>query len=718
MGERIISFDIGTRSVVGIILEKVSTHFEVIDFISVEHNERSMLDGQIHDILSVSKVIRKVKEFLEEKHGPIKKVCVAAAGRALKTQQTKVTKNIFQQPLMNEEDILHLELSAVQQAQYELAQKEMEENSTNYYCVGYSVLHYKLDGDDIGSLIDQQGHEAEVKIIATFLPKVVVESLISALHRADLEMDALTLEPIAAINVLIPPSMRRLNVALVDIGAGTSDIAITNYGTVIAYGMVPVAGDEITEAISNHYLLDFPLAEEVKREVTTNKKSKVTDILGFESEITYDELVSNIMDSIDQLANSICDEILLLNQKSPQAVMVVGGGSLTPELTKRIANRLQLPENRVAVRGTDAIQQLKKTYIIPEGPAFVTPLGIAIAAKQNPIHYISIQVNERTVRLFDLKQLTVGDCLLAAGININKLYGKPGMAYMVTFNGKNITIPGTLGQPPILTLNGNPVSLKDLIKHGDKMKVIPGENGQSPSIMLGELVEDVFSFPVYVNGEKHIVQPSILVNNQPANKNTYIQDKDDIRLNAIQTIEGFLHSINKSSLLENRIPFHVKINGEKKKLDVDICTIYINGVKSTPKSSIKQNDKITIVEQSQFPLNQLLEMLEVDRSIVLPVTFESRTIYLKKEKVAFYREDIPLSEDSIVKHEDSLKMTKNDSQPFIFQDIFRYIDFDISSITGKQFKLYVNGEEASFTTELAPHDKISIRWIESIYTKK
>ena len=85
-------------------------------------------------------------------------------------------------------------------------------------------------------------------------------------------MEALTLEPIAAINVLIPPSMRRLNVALVDIGAGTSDIAITDNNTVTAYGMVPVAGDEITEALSNHYLLDFPLAESAKRSITLRQR--------------------------------------------------------------------------------------------------------------------------------------------------------------------------------------------------------------------------------------------------------------------------------------------------------------------------------------------------------------------------------------------------------------------------------------------------------------
>src|SRR5699024_6863703 len=125
---------------------------------------------------------------------------------------------------------------------------------------------------------------------ATFLPKVVVESLIAALNRADLKMEALTLEPIAAIQVLIPESMRRLNVALIDIGAGTSDIALTRQGTIAAYGMVPLAGDEITEAISDHYLLDFPNAEETKRNIVNHQEDIVEDILGFESKITYDDL--------------------------------------------------------------------------------------------------------------------------------------------------------------------------------------------------------------------------------------------------------------------------------------------------------------------------------------------------------------------------------------------------------------------------------------------
>lgn len=83
-------------------------------------------------------------------------------------------------------------------------QHKEDVKNNHYYCVGYSVLYFRLDGEEIGSLLDQQGDEASVEVIATFLPRVVVESLLAALKRADLEMEALTLEPIAAINVLIP----------------------------------------------------------------------------------------------------------------------------------------------------------------------------------------------------------------------------------------------------------------------------------------------------------------------------------------------------------------------------------------------------------------------------------------------------------------------------------------------------------------------------------
>jgi hypothetical protein len=74
----------------------------------------------------------------------------------------------------------------------------------------------------------------------------VVDGLYSAVEKVGLSVSNMTLEPIAAINVAIPINFRMLNIALVDVGAGTSDLCITRDGSIAAYGMIPYAGDELT----------------------------------------------------------------------------------------------------------------------------------------------------------------------------------------------------------------------------------------------------------------------------------------------------------------------------------------------------------------------------------------------------------------------------------------------------------------------------------------
>src|SRR5699024_9003056 len=183
----------------------------VIDYYTEQHAERTMLDGQIQDVIKVAEVIKKVKTKLEEKHGKLQDVYVAAAGRAIKTVKTKKNISILNQPMTSKESVHHLELSAIQQAQIELV-KANNQQFTNYHCVGYSVLHYYIDDERNVSIIDQSGKEVVIEIIITLLPKVVIESLLFEMERSDLNMNAITLEPIAAIHVLVQQAMRRINV--------------------------------------------------------------------------------------------------------------------------------------------------------------------------------------------------------------------------------------------------------------------------------------------------------------------------------------------------------------------------------------------------------------------------------------------------------------------------------------------------------------------------
>jgi len=709
--EKLFALDIGTRSVVGIILEKEDRHYHVTDVTSIEHTERAMLDGQIHDVLAVSKVITEIKNELEAKHGELKTVCVAAAGRALKTERALVCINIEGKPMMNKEDILHLELSAVQEAQAIVAEKNESNPSFEYYCVGYSVLYYRLDGVEIGSLIDQNGHEASVEIIATFLPKVVVESLISALKRANLVMQALTLEPIAAIHVLIPPSMRRLNVALVDIGAGTSDIAITDMSTVIAYGMVPIAGDEITEAISDQLLLDFPLAEQAKRQINDQESITVTDILGFEEEISKNDIIEKISPALTKLANSISSEILSLNNnRSPKAVMLVGGGSLTPNLPELLAERLQLPSNRVAVRGIDAIQNLTIDSNVPQGPELVTPIGIAIAAQKNPVQYITVHVNGASVRLFDIKKLTIADCLLASGLKVNKLYGKPGLAIIANVNGQMVTIPGNHGSAPTILLNDKPASIDDSVSANDRIIVEKGLDGNGTTVKINELIDHIPRKTVIINQTKYIIEAVIKKNKQIVSSNEIVHDRDEITCKLPETIEALMHALGIQKLSQHLNPFTIYLNNKNYPLAKFSGKIMKNGIEARLTSPFEDGDVITIERPTPPTLQEAADHLQLVLHHSIPVIFNGKQIILQKRLTEIYRDEQLLHSEDILAQGERLKVVQNKVQPFIFQDLFRHVEIDLPSVGKSRFILLRNEKEIGFNEEIQPGDDLKIMW--------
>ena len=303
----LFALDIGTRSVVGLVGEQTDSGINVIAVERQEHKTRSMLDGQIHDVQEVANVLAAVTQRLADQVGPLKKVSVAAAGRALCTVKTEVELDCSNRGTLTTEDERALELAAIQAAQHQLATGSAVDDPTSYYCVGYSVVRFVLDGTPFKTLVLQRGKVSSIEVIATFLPRQVIDSLQAAVELVGLEIETLTLEPIAAISVLIPATMRHLNLTLVDVGAGTSDVAITRDGSVIGYGMVPHAGDEITEALSQEYLLDFKVAESLKRQLGgTNKKVEYTDILSTTYRLLPSAIIARLMPAVTLLAQSHC----------------------------------------------------------------------------------------------------------------------------------------------------------------------------------------------------------------------------------------------------------------------------------------------------------------------------------------------------------------------------------------------------------------------------
>lgn len=714
MGSKLFALDIGTRSVVGIILEENDNHFHVQDILVREHKERAMVDGQIHNVLYVAELIKDIKHELEEKHGPLTKVSVAAAGRSLKTEQASVTVNIRNRPIFTEEDINRLELQAVQQAQQQLLQQKEDAKTSHYYCVGYSVLYYRLDDEAIGSLLDQQGDEAQIEVIATFLPRVVVESLIAALKRADLEMEALTLEPIAAINVLIPPTMRRLNVVLVDIGAGTSDIAITDKSTVVAYGMVPTAGDEITEALSDHYLLDFPIAETAKRQLQTNDEILIQDILGFDQYFPKAEVQAAIEPAVKQLAKAIGDEILRLNnQTAPKAVMLVGGGSLTPDLSERLGEVLGLPVNRIAVRGVDAIQNLTREEHIKPSPELVTPIGIAIAAKKMPIQYMSLTVNDQVVRLFELKEMTVGDAFLAANIRAKQLYGKPGHGLSISVNGQDIFIPGGHGQPAQILVNGQPASTKSIIQSGATIQLIEGQDGQMATATVRDLIDEAAVKKVTLQDTMYVVEPKIALNGEPASLDTALKDRDTILFESAETIEDIFKLTNNMDLLQKIESYFIHVDGKPLYLPEFSASLSINGTPCKLQYAVQDGDVLSFQQPALPSVQMIANHMNILLEDKIVVHFQKELLELTKMANEVLVNHVVMSPLSTVPNGASVSVKGKNHSRWIYQDVFRFSNWQLPTAFKGHFTILRNSQPASFDTEIFGGDKLEILLVET-----
>lgn len=213
-----------------------------------------------------------------------------------------------------------------------------------------------------------------------------------------------------------PADLRLLNLALVDIGAGTSDIAVCRDGSVVGYTMATVAGDEITEALMRACLVDFPTAEAMKLELGRSKSVSFTDILGLEQTLPAEELFS-LLDGPTRLwpmrshsASARSMEVL------PPPVFLAGGGSKLPTLCARVAAALGIDSKRAALAGGYFQSSAYSDTFALSDPEYTTPLGIAVSAGLGLISdSYQVLLNGSPAKLFRSGSLTVLELLMMNG---------------------------------------------------------------------------------------------------------------------------------------------------------------------------------------------------------------------------------------------------------------------------------------------------------------
>lgn len=704
MQEDVFVLDIGTRSVMALLAGLEKEELVVRHMLYKEHKSRAMLDGQIHHVDQVTEIINELVQEMKKVSGQeITKAAVAAAGRSLVTVKGKTRMKYHASTVISREELMSLVLQAVLDAQLSLPKRSSEQLplSQKDYCVGYSIIEERLDGIKLGTIAGQKGQEAEVEVVATFLPRIVVDSIQSAVQQAGLELCSITLEPIAVANLVLSPAMRRLNLVLVDIGAGTADIAVCGGESVSAFGMVPMAGDEITEAVSDHYLLDFIKAEEAKRQIGIHEVIKTIDVLGLEHDIPKIEIEAVIKPAVEELAAAIAKEILTLNNKPPQAVLLVGGGSLTPGLPQTLADMLEIPDSRIVVQQAENLQQIKNLSPEHTGPAFITALGIAYTYMKYPtMGFITLEINKKKVKLLQLAQNTVAEALITGGYNLKDIYGRPGLALTCEINGSLFTIPGKPGKPGRITLNGKEATFGDLVRDGDNIEFEPGTTGENGEGIFRDVIKDAVGYCT-VNGIGIELTPVVMAGGKNIPLDSAIEDGIKVEIRTNETIEDVLATAGLIKKNET-----ININHKPIKL-LELATIKRNGEKAGPEEMVAPGDNIHYEKQDL----KVGDLLPDDLAEIFEVYVNGKRIVLRSNQIWVNGEEADFS--TPIKSGDSIEyvLGKQGYRPILI-DIFKEIDFSAQPPPGKsKLHLLVNNEEKEYTHPLNKGDRIKISWV-------
>ncbi|MDQ7093993.1 ATPase [Desulfosporosinus sp. PR] len=700
--EPIFALDIGTRMVMGLVMTKNEDQgYEILASAHTEHRQRAMYDGQVHDVNEVARAVTIVKEILEKKLDlTLKQVAVAAAGRALRTEVAGAERHELFPVRWEREDILALELEAVHQALRQL-QAATENNADDYHCVGYSTIARWNEEEEISNLIGQRGKKARVSVIATFLPRTVVDGLVAVLGNVGLEMTSLTLEPIAAGQAAIPHNMRRLNLALVDVGAGTADIALTREGSFFAYGMVPMAGDEVTEAICEHYLLDFKVGEKIKRDINSKTQLKFTDFLGTKIVAKKEEVLAVIQATVNKLAENIAKEILKLNQTVPQAIILIGGGSLTPMLPEKLSETLGISPKRIGIQVRERLGDVQGEKGV-KGPESITPIGIGISALEGTgLQYYTVTVNEMPIPIFEVQLTTVAEALLAAGIPPRSFVGKPGAALTFEWNQDMRMIKGSMGTPAQLTVNSQPGRFEQTLQDGDHIQFMPGVSGKNAQATVEEILPPYEGKWISWNGQREEYLPQVLLDNRLLKKTDKIEDGYKLTYIPNHDLRDLLQQ--KEALQQRPVlspeSLTVQINGEARVLVLN-QEIWVNGSLIEGNCPIKNGDLIEVHLQRRT----VGELCLQPRPMTFILNGEEIEYPPQITEILFHGR--PVAKSQVL--EDGMELrVKGYKQMPILSDLLPFVKFPAEVPPGTSLKLQVNGRDAEFTTILHPGDRLS-----------
>lgn len=372
----IVGLDIGTTKTCVVVAELRETGIEILGVGA--HPSEGLRKGVVVNIESTVESIKGALEKAEQSAGmEISSVYVGIAGSHIRGQNSLGIVPVKGREV-REEDV-ELAIEAARAIAIPL-DRQIIHTIPQYYVVD--------EQDGIVDPVGMAGVRLEAKAHVVTGAVTSIQNVVKSVNKVGLEVKDLVLEQLAASEAVLSADEKALGVALVDIGGGTTDIAVFSEGSLKHTAVLPVGGNYVTSDIATGLRTPLAEAEKIKMKygcafmplIPKDEMIEVPSVGGREPREVSRQILGRIieprMDEIltmvqKEISKSGCEDILAAG------IVLTGGGAIlegVPELAEQIFN---VPVRRgfpIGIGGLTAIV---------ESPVFATGVGLLLYAARN-----------------------------------------------------------------------------------------------------------------------------------------------------------------------------------------------------------------------------------------------------------------------------------------------------------------------------------------------
>ncbi|MEQ1600375.1 MAG: cell division protein FtsA [Methylophilaceae bacterium] len=275
------------------------------------------------------------------------------------------------------------------------------------------ILHiltqeFIIDGqEDVREPLGMSGMKLEVKVHIVTGAVAAAQNIVKCIRRCGLEVNDLILQPLASSMAVLTEDEKELGVCLVDIGGGTTDIAVFKQGAIRHTAVIPIAGDQITNDVAVAFRTPTQSAEEIKikhgralRQLADPRE--VVDVPGVDGrearQLSVQTLAEVIEPRVVELYEFVLGELRRsgLEEMIASGIVITGGASMMRGMVELGEEIFHMPVRLGMPRHVGGLTE------VVENPRFATSVGLVLMGKQQVERQIQGQLEINSVgRIFD-----------------------------------------------------------------------------------------------------------------------------------------------------------------------------------------------------------------------------------------------------------------------------------------------------------------------------